>query len=313
MTGERKEISKAIKKLARRIGFTDCGIIPARAFTDDSHHFQKWLRLGMHAGMNYLENHFEKRTDPSKLVPGAKSVIVLLLNYLPAHAQSEENENLIISKYAYGQDYHQVMKGMLQNLLQAINKDIAPCTGRVFVDSAPILERAAARSAGLGWIGKNSNLISPTYGSFLFIGELIVDLQLEYDNPIPDYCGACTRCIDSCPTKALTAPHRLDSRKCISYWTIEHKGEIDLMLRGKFNNRIFGCDICQDVCPWNRKARPNKISEFRPSNALFAMNKINWHNLKEEEYEQLFSDTAVMRTGYDGLTRNIKFVTSGQK
>lgn len=310
MISDREKISRKIKELAILTGFTGCGIVPARLLPDDTRHLQKWLRQDMHAGMRYMENHFEKRTDPSKLVPGAKSVIVVVLNYFPSRKQKEENENLIISKYAYGKDYHHVMQAMLKNFLQSINKEIVPCKGRAFVDSAPVLERALAAGAGLGWIGKNSNLISPQYGSFLFIGELIVDIQLEYDKPRTNYCGTCTKCIDACPTHAIIAPHRLDSRRCISYWTIEHKGTIDGSLRGKFKNRIVGCDICQDVCPWNNKAKPTKVPGFICAPDLIKMTRKSWQKLSEEKYLQLFGESAVRRTGYDGLIRNINFVSS---
>jgi epoxyqueuosine reductase len=309
MTFDRIQVAKEIKALARRIGFTDCGIIPAHAFLDDTQQLQKWLRQGMHGGMSYMESYFEKRIDPSKLVPGAKSVIVVTVNYFPSRKQKEENENLIISKYAYGLDYHDVIRGMMKIFLQSINQEIVACKGRVFIDSAPILERAAARLAGVGWIGKNTNLISRYHGSFLFIGELIIDVALGYDQPISDFCGTCTRCIDACPTQALIAPHRLDSRLCISYWTIEHKSAINAMFKGKFKNRIFGCDICQDVCPWNRKAKPGKIKELKPSRELLEMRNKDWRNLTEEKYNQLFHHSALARTGFNGLTRNIAFVS----
>jgi epoxyqueuosine reductase len=309
MKSEKEEFSIKIKMLAQRIGFSDCGIIPARQFVDDTRYLQKWLRLGMHAGMNYMENHFEKRCDPSKLVPGAKSVIVVLLNYLPNNVIGESEENLILSKYAYGHDYHDIMKKMLNKFLTLINSGISGCSGRVFVDSAPVLERAAARLAGIGWIGKNCNLLSKQNGSFFFIGELIIDLPLAYDYPIGEFCGTCTKCLDACPTGALIAPKQLDSNKCISYWTIEHKGRIDPSMKGKFQNRIFGCDICQDVCPWNQKAKPGKIKELKPSGELLEMRNSDWHNLTEVKFNQLFQHSALTRTGFNGLTRNIAFVS----
>lgn len=257
--------------------------------------------------MHYMENHFEKRTDPSKLMPGAKSVIVVLLNYFPKPGLTEK-DNFIVSKYAYGRDYHKVMKAMLKKLQEAINKDIIANEGRVFVDSAPVLERAWAAKAGLGWIGKNANLISPEHGSFVFIGELLVDVELEYDKAIKDFCGCCTKCLQACPTNAIVQPRIVDSRRCISYCTIENKGSITETLKGQFQNRIFGCDICQDICPWNRKARVNTIDDFQASPDLFNMTKSDWQNLSEEKYNQLFKGSAVKRAKYEGLMRNIRFV-----
>ena len=304
-----QEISDQIKELAVSSGFTDCGIAPAGRLAEDAVRLKKWLEEGMHAGMKYMENYFDKRTDPSLLVPGAKSVIVVLLNYFPEQSQKKQN-NLILSKYAYGQDYHPVMKTMLKQLMQSINDKITPLQGRVFVDSAPVLERALASMAGLGWTGKNANLISPKHGSFCFIGEIITDVELDYNKQaVPDFCGSCRKCIEACPTNAIIADRVIDSRKCISYWTIEHKGEIDSSLKGKFENRIFGCDICQDVCPWNRKAQHNTINEFHPSPDLINMARKDWQELTEEKFNTLFHESAVRRTGYDGLMRNIGFVT----
>ncbi len=308
MLTDRVEISKRIKKLALRIGFSDCGITPARILPADASYLKKWLRLEMHAGMKYMENHFEKRTDPSQLLPGAKSVIVVLLNYFPKKQQSQDADNLVIAKYAYGADYHIVMKNMLKQFLVAINTEITPCKGRSFVDSAPVLERTLASKAGLGWIGKNTNLISPRLGSFVFLGGLIVDELLEFDKPVADYCGSCTRCIDACPTGALSSPQKLDSRKCISYWTIEHKGKINEMFRGKFNNRIFGCDICQDVCPWNLKVKTTVVKEFEPNPEFLSMKYHEWDTLTESKFNYLFGNSAINRTGYDRLLRNIRFI-----
>ncbi len=303
------QISKRIKQLAIEQGFTDCGIVPASGLNDDAIRLKTWLEKGMHAGMHYMENHFSKRTDPRKLVPGARSIIVLLLNYFPDKAQIEEN-NLIISKYAYGRDYHKVMKKKLKHFKDTIHTTIKAFKGRAFVDSAPVLERTLAAAAGLGWIGKNANLISPKHGSFVFIGELITDLELDYDRPLPDYCGGCTKCIEACPTKAIVKNNRtIDSRKCISYWTIEHKGDINEAFRGKFSDRVFGCDICQDVCPWNRKAKPHKEEDFNPVINLIEMVRKDWDQLTEEQFTTLFKGSAVNRTGYEGLIRNIEFAS----
>jgi epoxyqueuosine reductase len=297
-----------IKHEAHNMGFTACGIAPACLLEDDARRLKDWLSKGLHAGMQYMENHFEKRIDPHQLVPGGKSVIVVLLNYYPSIAKAED-DNLIISKYAYGQDYHQVMKAKLKTFQKVINKDIIPCKSRAFVDSAPVMERTWAARAGLGWIGKNSNLISPQHGSFVFIGEIIVNSELEYDKPIHDYCGQCNKCIEACPTGAIISPRKIDSNRCISYWTIEHKGSIPKNLKGKFNNRIFGCDICQDICPRNHRVKPNNVSEFTPTSDLINMCRNDWQNLTEEKYNELFAKSAVKRVKYSGLKRNIEFVT----
>jgi len=303
------EISDKIKNLAIRSGFTDCGIVPASKLNKDAERLHNWLNSGMHAGMKYMENHFDKRTNPALLVPGAKSVIVVLLNYFPEE-QQKRGSNFFISKYAFGCDYHRVIKSMLRKLLESINKELIPLNGRVFVDSAPVLERALASLAGLGWVGKNANLISPKHGSFCFIGEIITDIELACNNKsMPDFCGSCTKCIEACPTNAILPGRLIDSRKCISYWTIEHKDEIDGLLKGKFENRIFGCDICQDVCPWNRKSQPNTIDEFRPSADLINMTGKDWQELTEIRFNELFEGTAVTRAGFEGLIRNIRFVT----
>jgi epoxyqueuosine reductase len=307
MTIDRKEKTQKIKELAKQVGFTDCGIAPAKTLDIDTKHLKHWLRQGMHAGMKYMENHFEKRTNPSKLVPGAKSVIVVVLNYYPARLQSPSGGNFLISKYTYGHDYHSVMKTMLKRFYTGIKSTIIPLNGSVFVDSAPVMERALAALAGLGWIGKNSNLLSPHHGSFVFIGELIVDTELEYDEPLPDRCGRCTKCIDACPTNAIVSPQVIDSRKCISYWTIEHKELIDYSLKGKFKNRIFGCDICQDVCPWNRRAKPNNIEEFQPNPILIDMVRKDWQDLTEEQFNQLFQGSALMRNSFKRFKRNFEF------
>lgn len=308
MSRNAKDTGNKIRTLAIETGFTDCGFAPARELKEDAERLREWLNREMHAGMAYMEKHFDKRTDPSRLVPGARSVIVLLLNYYPGE-EATEGGNYILSKYARGRNYHRVMKSMLKVLLKRINEEIVPVNGRAFVDSAPVLERSLAALAGLGWIGKHSNLISPRSGSYLFIGELLVDIVLDYGKPLPDYCGGCTKCITACPTQAIVEPGIIDSRRCISYWTIEHKGEIDPSLKGKFQNRIFGCDICQEVCPWNRKSQLTSKDEFIASASLREMTKNDWQELTEEKFRELFTGTAVLRTKYEGLIRNIKFVS----
>lgn len=299
--------SEKIKQAAAIIGFTDCKIAPADELSEDARNLKTWLSDGMHADMHYMENHFEKRTNPEKLLPGSKSVIVVLLNYYPANKLPDKN-NFQISKYAYGRDYHKVMKNKLKKLQKTIHDDIVAHEARVFVDSAPLLEKALAGKAGLGWIGKNANLISPVHGSFVFIGEILLNVELKYDAAIRDFCGSCTKCIMACPTNAIVKPYVIDSRRCISYWTIENKGSITEKFNGKFRDMIFGCDICQDVCPWNRKSKPHTIDEFKPSPDLVGMTKEKWINLEEEEFNKLFQNSAVKRTKYEGLMRNIMFV-----
>ena len=256
---EAKEKRKIIKEKAKSLGFLECAILPAGFLSEEKDHFQKWLDAGMHGEMGYMERNMDKRLDPRLLVENAQSILIVLLNYFPEKTQQDEDAP-VLSKYAYGTDYHFVMKAKLKELLAFISDEIAPCNGRPFVDSAPVLERAWARRAGLGWVGKNSNLISVHHGSFFFIGELIIDIELPYDEPkvVSDHCGNCTRCIDACPTNAITGNRTIDARKCISYQTIELRGDLDENLKGQFENRVFGCDICQDVCPWNLKAEPHR-------------------------------------------------------
>lgn len=300
--------SSMIKMEAGRLGFDACGISPAACFEDERDYLNNWLNRDFHGCMSYMENYADKRVDPTLLVPGAKSVISVLINYFPA-AHQQDPEAPIISKYAYGEDYHRVIRKKLKHLFGFIHKSLAPVTGRYFVDSAPILEKAWAARSGLGWIGKNTCLISKKMGSFVFIGELVVDIPLHYDEAVPDYCGTCTRCIDACPTTALVAPYQLDARRCISYLTIENKGEPGREFQGKIGNRVFGCDICQDVCPWNRKAEAHDVEEFKPALRLMAMTRNDWHHLDEQQYEDLFTRSAVKRTGLSGLRRNLSFIS----
>lgn len=300
--------SELIKAKARELGFQDCGISRAKFLDAEKDRLLNWLANEMHGEMNYMANNIEKRLDPRLLVENARSVISVLLNYFPAEKQTDP-EAPVLSKYAYATDYHFVMKDKLGELLRFIQEEIAPCESRCFVDSAPVLDRAWAARAGLGWIGKNTNLISPEHGSFFFIGELIIDLELPADNKVVrDHCGNCTRCIDACPTQAIVAPYILDARRCISYQTIENHGEIDPELKGKFKNRVFGCDICQDVCPWNLKSEPHQKSAFSPNFKLMNLRKSDWDEMDKPLFNELFRNSAVKRTRFEGLKRNLRFL-----
>ncbi len=301
-----------IKKEAQRLGFMYCGISKAGFLEKEAQRLEKWLNKGMHGQMSYMENHFDKRLDPRLLVDGAKSVISFLLNYFPEQTQDDPKAPKI-SKYAYGQDYHHVIKGKLKELMQSLQMNIGEINGRAFVDSAPVLDKTWAAKSGLGWMGKHTNLINKTAGSFFFIAELIVDVELEYDGPIKDYCGTCTKCIDACPTEAIVAPYVVDGSKCISYFTIELKEAIPTSVKGQFNNWAFGCDICQDVCPWNRFAKPHKEPLFHPHPDLLGMNSKDWEEITEEVFQEVFRKSAVKRTKYKGLKRNIKFLQSMPK
>ncbi|WP_439881415.1 tRNA epoxyqueuosine(34) reductase QueG [Pontibacter sp. MBLB2868] len=299
-----------IKQKAQELGFMYCGVSKADFLEEEAPRLERWLNQNMHGQMRYMENHFDKRLDPRLLVDGAKSVVSLLLNYFPEEKQPEEG-TYKISKYAYGTDYHFVIKDKLKELLAYVNEEIGEVGGRCFVDSAPVLDKAWAKKSGLGWVGKNSNLITPQVGSFYFIAELIVDLELEFDGPIKDYCGSCTRCIDACPTNAIVEPYVVDGSKCISYFTIELKDQLPDEMNGKFGNWVFGCDICQDVCPWNRFSKPHKEPAFAPHPQLMGLNQSDWAELTHEVFSQLFKKSAVKRTGYNGLMRNIHFVQKG--
>lgn len=301
------EISQWIKAQASELGFFACGIARADFLNKEAPVLEKWLSQNMHGEMAYMANHFDKRLDPRLLVDGAKSVIVFLYNYFPKETLPE-NDNFILSKYAYGKDYHFVIKDKLKTLISMLNQKVGEIQARPFVDSAPVLERAWVEKAGLGWIGKNANFIVPKAGSFFFISEIITDLELEYDRPKNnDLCGACRNCVDACPTKAIVAPGVIDARKCISYLTIELRNEIPKEFEGQFSDRIFGCDICQDVCPWNRFSIFHNEPEFSPHPDLKAMNKVEWEILTQERFSELFRKSAVKRTKYAGLMRNIKF------
>jgi len=297
--------SQLIKSEALRLGFADCGIAQVSPLEEEAEHLKKWLRENRHGEMKYMENYFEKRTDPTNLVEGARSVISVIYNYYPKQIQQENTYK--ISKYAYGKDYHYILKEKLHSLRNFIQNHIAEVNGRVFVDTAPVMDKVWAQKAGLGWIGKNTNLITKKYGSYVFIGELITDIKLDYDTPIKDYCGKCRKCVDACPTGALTEPYRIDASRCISYLTIEKKGEIPSEFQGKLNKWIFGCDVCQDVCPWNQKAKPLETEELKPHPDLLNLQYKDWENLSREKFNELFRKSAVKRTKYDGLKRNILF------
>ncbi|HPM30485.1 MAG TPA: tRNA epoxyqueuosine(34) reductase QueG [Chryseolinea sp.] len=296
-----------IKTKAQSLGFSFCGISKAEFLEEEAPKLEEWLKRGYQGKMSYLENHFDKRLDPTLLVPGAKSVISLVYNYYPEKDLAKDS-NLKIAKYAYGEDYHYVVKEKLKLLFQEIQDEVGEVSGRVFVDSAPVLERAWASKSGLGWAGKNSLLLNRELGSFFFLAEIILDLDLEYDGPAKDYCGTCTACIDACPTEAIPQPYVVDGSKCISYFTIELKEEIPADVKGKFENWIFGCDICQDVCPWNKFSKPSSESRFHPNTDLEKMNPRDWEEITEDVFERLFKRSAVKRTKLEGLKRNIQFL-----
>ena len=295
-----------IKTEAKRLGFLSCGISKAQFLEEEAPRLEKWLNKNMHGQMQYMENHFDKRLNPTKLVEDSKSVISLLLNYFP---EEEQNQNSFkLSKYAYGTDYHFIIKEKLKSLLYFIQEEIGEVHGRAFVDSAPVLDKAWAAKSGLGWIGKNSNLLTQQVGSFYFIAELIVDLELEYDSPTTDHCGTCTACIDACPTKAIVQPYIIDGSKCISYLTIELKNNIPSEFKGKLDDWMFGCDVCQDVCPWNKFSKSHNEPLFNPHPELLFMSKKDWEEITEDVFNKIFKNSAVKRTKFSGLKRNIKFL-----
>ena len=300
--------SKLIKTEAKKLGFLFCGISKADFLEEEAPRLESWLKHNMQGEMHYMENYFDKRLDPRLLVDGAKSVISLGLNYYTDQVQSDPLAPKI-SKYAYGVDYHNVIKDKLKQLLQAINEKIGEVHGRAFVDSAPVLDKVWAKKAGMGWIGKNTNLINTKKGSFFFLAELIVDIELEYDIPsTADHCGTCTRCIDACPTEAIIAPYVVDGSRCISYLTIELKNEIPQEFKGKMDNWMFGCDVCQDVCPWNRFSVLHHEPAFEPHSTLLEMSKKNWEEITEDVFQKVFEKSPVKRTKFAGLKRNISFL-----
>lgn len=298
--------TQLIKTEAKRLGFLSCGISKAQFLEEEAPRLEKWLNKNMHGQMSYMQNHFDKRLDPTKLVEDSKSVVSLLLNYYPDQTQTEDSYKL--SKYAYGKDYHFVIKDKLKQLLAFINEEIGEVYGRAFVDSAPVLDKAWAAKSGLGWIGKHSNLLSQKTGSFYFIAELIIDLELDYDNPTTDHCGTCTACIDACPTQAIVEPYVVDGSKCISYFTIELKDELPSNMKDKFDDWMFGCDVCQDVCPWNRFSKPHNEPLFNPHPELLSMTKNDWEDITQDVFSKLFKNSAVKRTKFSGLQRNISFL-----
>ena len=306
MFNNKEKYSQLIKAEAKRLGFLSCGISKAGFLEEEAPRLENWLNQNHHGEMKYMENHFDKRLNPTLLVDDAKSVISLLLNYYPSETQSSDSYK--ISKYAYGEDYHFVIKEKLKELLQTIQTEIGEVSGRAFVDSAPVLDKAWAAKSGLGWIGKNSNLLTQQVGSFYFIAELIVDLDLEYDYATTDHCGTCTACIDACPTEAIVSPYVVDGSKCISYFTIELKENIPQEMKGKMDDWIFGCDVCQDVCPWNRFSKSNNEPLFNPNPELLYMTKKDWEEITEDTFKKVFKNSAVKRTKLDGLKRNIKFL-----
>ena len=307
MNSPKPDSSHWIKSEARRLGFESCGIARAAFLEEEALHLETWLKKGYQGEMHYMENHFDKRLDPRKLVPGARSVISLLYNYYPEATQAGNTYK--IAKYAYGEDYHQVIRSKLRELVASMQERLGDFHARVFTDSAPVMERAWAKKAGLGWIGKHSLMINKKKGSYFFLAEVITDLELEPDVPFTsDHCGNCTRCIDACPTAAILPNNTIDSSKCISYLTIELKEQIPLSFKDKMEDWMFGCDICQDVCPWNRFSEPHNEPLFRPHPDLLDLSKREWEEMSEETYAQIFRRSAVKRVKYEGLRRTIDFL-----
>lgn len=298
--------TRLIKSEAKRLGFLACGISKAEFLEEEAPRLEHWLSQNYHGEMAYMENHFDKRLNPKLLVDGAQSVISLLLNYYPENKQRDNSYK--ISKYAYGEDYHFVLKDKLKSLLAYIQEQIGEVHGRAFVDSAPVLDKAWAAKSGLGWVGKNSNLITRKTGSFYFIAELIVDLKLEYDNPTTNHCGSCTACIDACPTDAIVSPYVVNGSQCISYYTIELKNNLPEDMQVRFQDWIFGCDICQDVCPWNKFSKPHQEEKFLPHENLLHFTKKDWEEITQETFNEVFKNSAVKRTKFQGFVRNVKFL-----
>lgn len=306
MISNKEKHTAFIKSEALRLGFMSCGISKAGFLETEAPRLENWLKENRNGQMTYMENHFDKRLDPTLLVEGSKSVISLLLNYYPTETQ--QDDSFKISKYAYGQDYHFVIKEKLKELVFSIESTIGVVEGRAFVDSAPVLDKAWAAKSGLGWIGKNSNLLSKKAGSFFFIAELIVDLDLEYDHAVTDHCGSCTKCIDACPTQAIIAPYQVDGSKCISYFTIELKENIPQEMKGRFDDWVFGCDVCQDVCPWNRFSKPHSEPLFDPNPELLSLTKSDWAEITRDVFQDIFKKSPVKRAKFEGLQRNIEFL-----
>ena len=306
MIDNKSKYTAFIKSEAKRLGFLSCGISKSGFLEEEAPRLENWLNQNKHGQMTYMENHFDKRLNPNLLVDDAKSVVSLLLNYFPSETQVDDTYK--ISKYAFGQDYHFVIKEKLKELLFSIQQNIGEVSGRAFVDSAPVLDKAWAAKSGLGWMGKNTNLITKSIGSFYFIAELIIDLELDYDSATTDHCGTCTACIDACPTEAIVAPYVVDGSKCISYFTIELKDHIPIEMKGKLNDWAFGCDVCQDVCPWNKFSKPHNEPLFNPNPELLSMSKKDWEEITDETFKKVFKNTALKRTKFEGIQRNINFL-----
>lgn len=306
MLHNKSTYSALIKSEAQRLGFMSCGISKAEFLEEEAPRLENWLKKNMNGSMQYMENNFDKRLDPTKLVEGSKSVVSLLLNYYPENKQNTDSYKL--SKYAYGTDYHFIIKDKLKSLLHFIQAEIGEVEGRAFVDSAPVLDKAWAAKSGLGWVGKHTLLLTPQVGSFYFIAELVIDLELEYDSITTDHCGTCTKCIEACPTQAITEPYVVDGSKCISYFTIELKENIPIDFKGKFEDWMFGCDICQDVCPWNKFSKAHNEPLFNPHPELLSMTKKDWDEITEDTFKKVFQKSAVKRTKFSGLKRNINFL-----
>jgi epoxyqueuosine reductase len=305
----RARYSAFIKKEAARLGFLACGISEAGFLEEEAPRLEKWLKAQRHGKMSYMENHFDKRLDPTLLVPGSRSVVSLLYNYYQPRIQPVEAPK--VSMYAQGEDYHFVIKDKMRELLASIREEVGEVNGRCFVDSAPVLDKAWAAKGGLGWIGKHSNLLSKQQGSFYFISELIIDLDLEPDAPTTDHCGQCTRCVDACPTDAIIEPYVVDGSKCISYFTIELKESTPAELKGSFDDWVFGCDVCQDVCPWNRFSKQTKEERFRPKEAIQNWTRDDWYEISEDVFRKAFKDSPLKRTGFSGIKRNLDFLSGG--
>jgi epoxyqueuosine reductase len=306
LINNKEKYTQFIKTEAQRLGFLSCGISKAGFLEQEAPRLEKWLKQNQHGSMSFMEEHFDKRLNPTLLVEDSKSVISLLLNYYPAEIQNQDSYK--ISKYAYGKDYHNVIKRKVIKLLKSIKREIGDVSGRAFVDIAPIMDKAWAAKSGLGWIGKNSNLLTQKVGSYYFIAELIIDLELQYDNPTTDHCGTCTACIDACPTQAIIAPYVVDGSKCISYFTIELKENMPLEMKGKMDDWIFGCDVCQDVCPWNKFSKAHNEPAFTPYPELLSYSKKDWEEITTETFTKVFTNSPLKRTQFEGLKRNINFI-----
>lgn len=306
MINNKEKYTQFIKAEAKRLGFLSCGISKAGFLEEEAPRLEHWLKQNCHGEMSYMEEHFDKRLNPTLLVSDSKSVISMLINYFPSEEQNQDSYK--ISKYAYGKDYHNVIKKKVVKLLKSIKREIGDVNGRAFVDIAPIMDKAWAAKSGLGWIGKNSNLLTRQVGSFYFIAQLVIDLDLEYDHATTDHCGSCTACIDACPTQAIVAPYVVDGSKCISYFTIELKENIPQDMKGKLDDWMFGCDVCQDVCPWNKFSKPHREPLFSPYPELLSYTKKDWEEITEETFAKVFPNSPLKRTKLEGIKRNIDFL-----